>query len=1238
MKRLELTPYQKNIWNRYVAMKGTAICNVGGYIYSDTMTDYELWQKVIQQLVKKSSDLRLCMTADGYQYETEYTGYQLAYYDRRGSSREEIYREMQCWMSSAAPVEHTLLCDFRYIEWDKGMYLFGRFNHLTMDGVSFSNLVKRIERIYLEIEEGGTETTEPDENFLRECMENQGKMQLDKAREKYRESWKEEVTQWKHQCIFKAAHEAETVTMTVPANLHENIKNFTKEQKISTEALLFAAAGILLRAYGGEDEIIIGRNVLNRRYSQMQSLGMYVNTQAVAVETARDDVKMLIDETAHMLMNKMRCSAYSFGDWKQDMGLDGAVFDLMISYRSQRFLPRIKYGEIGELENGSVETPLCLKWNEEETKTEVVLSYSVQGFQKVDAERFLKRLFQILQQIIKNPQRKVAEISVFCEEDMEGEAERKGEAWEYTRSVVSAFLEHVSDRKESVFIEDEEGILTGRDILRFCSMTVDYLKETLSTEKADRRTGLIGLAVPRSRYLPVLMMSALMAGYGFLPVNEKDGEKIQREIREHCDFIITPAVFKVLLAREKSSVECVTDRLWEAAQKIEKDQIAYGIYTSGTTGKPKAALNTHEGLACRLEWMSRYFGEGGRYLQKTRKTFDVSIWELLLPLTNGEYLFVAADGREADVAYLAETMQKQKITKVHFVPSVLAVFLKYLEKNPKELSDLKYVFCSGEALTPNLAEKVYELLPDVSLYNLYGPAECAIDVTVYACQGGEKEIPIGKAVPGVEVCILNKKREEVPIGVEGEICIAGKQTGAGYLDAATREEERFIQRNGKRYYRTRDRGKYGYDNQIYFLGRLDSEVKVRGMRINLEYVEKEISKCPGVLQAVACEDKKRLIVFYVSESGKEVNVFNWVRKSLTEHSIPDKIIKVREIPMGNHGKVNREKLKELIYEKKETKMPSKVLVEKIQNALMQQIPEGVKVGESVFEAGLTSLGVAEFVMDLNSMGIPLTYQDIYAGQTLEKIAQTAQKNMAHTIQETEKLIILRKDRNPENIFVCFPYAGGGAECFEKFAEGFKDKDVQVWVYCQAFGKDGNIEEDLKELAYKIPKKSRIHVMGYCGGAAAGFAFLDVLKQTERKVSTFWLCAASLYKNLKLGRREVAVWDLLPAFAGKRILDRIYGGKLPLDKKGYDRFRKEIRRAQSYMEVYKSVHKVPTYLIYAEKDPLTPDYRKNYKVYHRYIKHDFIICEIPEAGHYFMEQSGGRLAQYAWQKLKEKEKI
>lgn len=1239
---VELTPYQKNIWNMHTVMKDTAVCNLGGYIYSTSMTDYEIWQKVMCSVIRKCSVLRLRFTPDGHQYNTEYEGYELPYYDRRGRSEGEIIEEMRSWMHSKKAVENVSLCDCRYVKSDSGMYMFGRFCHLTLDGVSFVMLMQNMEKMYMEFAQKGQEDTEPENNFWQECLTKQGKLFAEESRTKYREICQQEVKGWKSKPVLKRTENAGIIKRMVPESLNRKVKKFAKENRISVETLLFTAGAILMDSYGGYGETVIGRSVLNRKYSQLKTMGMYVNTQVVRVKTEGRAVKDILSKTGIMLMDMLKRGGYSFSDWKRDVGLDGAVFDLVISYRSPRFLPKMEHAEIRELENLSMEIPVCLKWNEEETETEAVVLYCAYGWKDIDAERFLERIFTVLEQITEKTEQAASCVNVFCEEDRTALKKMQGGNWTYTKSVAEQFLENIRNKREEAVIEDEEGILTGKDILLLCENTVAYLEEVLSEKNrnSSHGKGLIGIALPRSRYLPVLMMSVMIAGYGFFPINEKDSVEMQEEAGKYCEYVITKSVLEEILL-EIAHNAVPADRLMIKAYRIEKEDIAYGISTSGTMGEPKIAQNTQEGLACRLDWMSWYFGKGGQYLQKTRKTFDVSIWELLLPLIDGGRLFVAEDGKEADVTYLSEVLQRKKITKVHFVPSVLPFFLRYIQMKQLEFPYLEALFCSGEALLPELAGRIKENLPGVKLYNLYGPAECAIDVSVYSCKGGEEQIPIGQPVPGTELYVLNQRGEKMPPGVEGEICIVGKQTGLGYLEtsAARKEQDRFFLLEGEKAYRTGDRGKYGYDNQLYFLGRMDCETKIRGMRINPEKVEREIGQCPGVLKVAVCKNKNRLVALYVSDSGQKINIRDWCCRHLPDYSVPDMIIRVDELPWGKHGKLDRTKLEEIIAgtetdkEKiQEADGACKELVEKIQKALEKQLSKSVKPKDSVFEAGLTSLGAVEFVLDLNSMGISLTYQDIYRAQTPEAIAQMVSQKSAGQQEENQNVVVLRESRNPKDIFVCFPYAGGGPECFERFAEGFGKADVQVWAACNIF-----VEKELKRLALFVPKKSRVHVMGYCGGASAAFAFLDILKKTGRKADTFWLCAAYPHKNLKLFGKEFTVWDIMPQPFGKRMLGRIYGGTLPVDKSTYHRFRKEIRAAQSYMERYQSVHNVPAYLIYGEEDPLTPNYKEKYGIYHRYIKHNFTICKIPKAGHYFMEKSGKKLGHYAMRELSREER-
>ena len=292
---------------------------------------------------------------------------------------------------------------------------------------------------------------------------------------------------------------------------------------------------------------------------------------------------------------------------------------------------------------------------------------------------------------------------------------------------------------------------------------------------------------------------------------------------------------------------------------VKPENLAYVIYTSGSTGKPKGAMNTHTGLSNRLWWMQEAFplNESDNILQKTPFSFDVSVWEFFWPLLVGAKLVVAKPEGHKDSRYLKQLIAQEKITTVHFVPSMLKVFLQ--EENLKECSSLRRVICSGEALSVQLKEKFYSQL-ECELHNLYGPTEAAIDVTWYQCsvEKAEKIVPIGKPIANTKIYILDKYQQPVPIGVAGELHIGGAGVARGYLKREALTKEKFIpnpfkeaqEKEESSLYKTGDLARYLPDGNIEYLGRIDNQVKMRGFRIELGEIESAIEGHPGVEETV----------------------------------------------------------------------------------------------------------------------------------------------------------------------------------------------------------------------------------------------------------------------------------------------------------------------------------------------------------------------------------------------------
>jgi amino acid adenylation domain-containing protein len=358
-------------------------------------------------------------------------------------------------------------------------------------------------------------------------------------------------------------------------------------------------------------------------------------------------------------------------------------------------------------------------------------------------------------------------------------------------------------------------------------------------------------------------------------------------------------------------------------QSVDPDGLAYMIYTSGSTGRPKGALNTHRAIVNRLLWMQDEYGLAptDSVLQKTPFSFDVSVWEFFWPLITGATLVVARPDGHRDASYLAKLIEREGITTLHFVPSMLQLFLETADVG--RCGSLRRVICSGEALPADLARRFFERLPHVELHNLYGPTEAAVDVTAHPCVSGDEDatIPIGRPVANTAIHLLDGRGEPVPLGVAGELFIGGVQVGRGYWRRPGLTAERFVPDAfsdvpGARMYRTGDLARRRADGEVEYLGRTDFQVKLRGFRIELSEVEAALAALPGVREAVAVvrEDVAgdARLVAYLVPSADEAPSAEALRDALSmrlpEHLVPTEFVVLERIPLTPSGKADRRAL------------------------------------------------------------------------------------------------------------------------------------------------------------------------------------------------------------------------------------------------------------------------------------------------------------------------------------------
>ncbi len=452
------------------------------------------------------------------------------------------------------------------------------------------------------------------------------------------------------------------------------------------------------------------------------------------------------------------------------------------------------------------------------------------------------------------------------------------------------------------------------------------------------------------------------------------------------------------------------------------ENLAYVIYTSGSTGLPKGVAVEHAGIRNRLLWMQEAYGltASDRVLQKTPYSFDVSVWEFFWPLISGATLVVARPGGHQDSGYLVELIRQQQISVLHFVPSMLRVFLE--EQNVPTCTSLRLVVTSGEALPYALAERLYERLPDVKLENLYGPTEASVDVTRWSCPpvGDPRRIvPIGHPIANTRCYVLSGELEVLPVGVAGELYLAGVQLARGYLNRAELSAERFVPdpfagRAGERMYKTGDLCRWLADGSLEYLGRLDYQVKIRGNRIELGEIESALRRRGEVREAVvtAREDgagSKRLVAYVVPHEGADLVVDRWQRELksvLPEYMVPQVLMALEALPLSANGKVDRRRLPEP--ESARPQLETEYVaprngVEELLAGIWQDVLglERVGVLDNFFAVGGDSIKSIQVLARANEAGLRFTLAGLFSAQTVSELALVARQGEAELVQRTE---------------------------------------------------------------------------------------------------------------------------------------------------------------------------------------------------------------------------------------------
>ncbi|MGI5160663.1 non-ribosomal peptide synthetase/MFS transporter [Microbispora sp. CA-102843] len=1023
---------------------------------------------------------------------------------------------------------------------------------------------------------------------------------------------------------------------------------------------MLAAFQTLIARYSGQDDFAVGTPVAGRTRPELDDVvGMFVNTLVLRARLDGDpSFAELLARTRDTVIEALDHQELPFSRLVDELGVPRdpsrqPLVDTLFSMHD--FANRSDDGEVSDfpLRPGSARHDLELYLVPTPGGgLACTFTYKTALFDAGTVERMAGHLEALVRAAVAEPDVPVSRLSLPLGEDAELIA-----SWNDTAAGFPAHATLHGLVEEQVARTPDATAVT----FRRASLTYRELDER-ANRVAHRLTGLgvgtgtlVAVCAERSIELVVALLGVLKAGAAYVPLDPDYPA-------DRLAFMLSDSAAPVVLAQRHLAAGDATvlllDELAEAADVPvtspepagEPGTAAYMIYTSGSTGRPKGVPNSHRGIVNRLDWMQKRYGltPDDVVLQKTPAGFDVSVWEFFWPLTTGARLVLAEPGGHRDPAYLRDLINAEGVTTTHFVPSMLAVFLA--EEGAATCTSLRRVICSGEELPVDLAARCLRTIP-AELHNLYGPTEAAIDVSSWECTldrlSGRVRVPIGSPIQNITLHVLDRHRRPVPVGMPGELHIGGVGVALGYHDRPELTAERFV--DGL--YRSGDAARWLPDGTVDFLGRLDNQVKLRGLRIELGEIEAALRERAGAREAVVVVRADRLVAYLAGvpeEAAQAAAMRAAVRGILPEYMLPSQFVFLEALPLTPNGKLDRAALPAPAASAGDTEYAEpETGAEKAIADIWAEVLGAGRVGldDDFFDLGGHSLLAIQIVAKLRKAGIgQIGLVDVFSHRTVRELAAFAER----PVPAGPRPLLQRltpAGRTAGLTYVCVPYGSGSAVVYQPLADALPGDHA---LYAVAIpGHDIGLDEEAMEfdaLAARCAEEilsieGPIAIYGHCGvGAALAVELARRVEAAGREVEALYIGAIFPFARPRgvLGRLSRLV-DVDRLSRSQTDINRLKARGVDLDELDpgvADRIIRTMRRDSKaaekfFTELFDSPDrrrlKAPIISVVGERDPATDFYEERYREW-AFLSDTNALVVLDEGGHYFLRYRAAELAE------------
>ena len=892
------------------------------------------------------------------------------------------------------------------------------------------------------------------------------------------------------------SYNGDRISHTMQREMFEKLQNLAKTSNISEYTLFLTALYIVLYKYTSQTDLIVASPLAGRNFEEISNvIGMFVNNIILRKNLeVNDSVSDLLKSVQHTVTNSLSNQPYPYELVAKKLNNNPSLLDVVLTYQNTK---KDEY----KIEDSKLELiPADTKTSKFNIWLEIIpdmftfnLEYNSDLFKKETIESFLNHYMFILDQMLDNIDSKVEDLKILTKTDLD-----MLDKFNHTDgpinddTVVSIFEEQVNKNPNNIAIICEDKTLTYDELNKKANSLAHHL-----IEKGIKANDIVCIMTNRSFETIVCMMAILKAGAAFFNVDPTYPIERTKYYLEDSKtrYVLTQ---KELKDRVESIENCIEidlniDDIYNKNfdnpnLKIGLQDLSYLIYTSGSTGKPKGTMLNHVGFANMVKAMTLvldYLKEGNKHCiaSVTSTPFDIFVYEIIVSLTHGLKIAMANNAEHRNPKLLDALIRKCNVDVMTVTPSLMKI--NYDNREPDTaLARVKNMVFGGEPLPEKFVQDLKALANDITVYNIYGPSEITILSNVQNLDG-ETEITTGPPIMNTQIHILDKNMKRVPVGVVGEIYISGIQVGLGYIGKPELTAEKFLDNpfgEGKMY-KSGDIGRWTFDGKVQCLGRIDHQIKLRGLRIELGEIENVMLNIEGVTSAVVnkieIDGNEFLCGYYVANNNvKDDIVKDTLRKALPPYMVPTYFVKLDKMPYTINRKIDRKALPMPEFNK--PIVNSKVNIEELnsnEEKLLQIWKnilkiEDIDINDNFFDIGGDSVAAISMQIEAVKYGLDFEYSDIFTHPTIKELSKKSNRSDEEFIKNYDykklKEVLSRnnidnlktiKKSKIKNILLIGATGYLGAHILDSFMKNNKGT-----IYCLVRPKNNiNIEKRLKDM-------------------------------------------------------------------------------------------------------------------------------------------------------------------------------